>query len=196
MWRCMDVSDAQIIAQSQSSPERFADLVRRHHGAIFGYAARRVGVTDAEDVASETFAIAFSRRAIYDNAYPSAAPWLYGIANNLIRGHRRTERRALLAYSRTGTDPLRPTTTQQTDRGIDAAVAGAVAAMKPNHRDALLLYALAELSYDEVGLAMGVPVGTVKGWIARARTTATRELAARGIPHAASIEPGKEVSAP
>lgn len=192
----MDVSDAQIIAQSQSSPERFAEVVRRHHAAIFGYASRRVGATDAEDVASETFVIAFSRRDIYDNAYPSAAPWLYGIASNLIRGHRRAERRALLAFARTGSDPLRPTHGEQAELGIEPAVAAAVAAMKPNHRDALLLHALAELSYDEVAMAMGVPVGTIKGWIGRARTTATRELAARGVTHATSARSGKEIPAP
>ena len=50
--------------------------------------------------------------------------------------------------------------------------------MRPRERDALLLYALADLSYEEVALALDVPVGTVGTWLHRARATAQRELAA------------------
>jgi RNA polymerase sigma-70 factor (ECF subfamily) len=49
--------------------------------------------------------------------------------------------------------------------------------MRPCERDALLLYALADLSYDEVALALDVPVGTVRTWLHRGRATAQRELA-------------------
>ena len=51
-------------------------------------------------------------------------------------------------------------------------LAGALAAMRPRERDALLLYALADLSYEEVSVA----IGTVRTWVHRARTTAQREL--------------------
>ena len=61
---------------------------------------------------------------------------------------------------------------------LDAQLAGALAAMRPRERDALLLYALADLSYEEVALALDVPVGTVRTWLHRARATAQRELAA------------------
>ena len=50
--------------------------------------------------------------------------------------------------------------------------------MRPRERDALLLYALADLSYEEIALALDVPVGTVRTWLHRARLTAQRELAA------------------
>ena len=58
---------------------------------------------------------------------------------------------------------------------VDARLAGALAAMRPRERDALLLYALADLSYEEVALALDVPVGTVRTWLHRARATAQRE---------------------
>ena len=48
--------------------------------------------------------------------------------------------------------------------------------MPPRERDALLLYALADLSYDEIALALEVPVGTVGTWLHRARLTAQHEL--------------------
>jgi RNA polymerase sigma factor (sigma-70 family) len=49
--------------------------------------------------------------------------------------------------------------------------------MRPRERDALLLYALCDLSYDEIAVALDVPVGTVRTWLHRARRTAQRVLA-------------------
>jgi len=51
--------------------------------------------------------------------------------------------------------------------------------MRPRARDALLLYALADLNYQEIAFALDVPVGTVRTWLHRARQTALRELAAQ-----------------
>jgi RNA polymerase sigma-70 factor (ECF subfamily) len=48
--------------------------------------------------------------------------------------------------------------------------------MRPRERDALLLYALADLSSEQVALALDVPVGTVRTWLHRAREKARREL--------------------
>jgi RNA polymerase sigma factor (sigma-70 family) len=62
-------------------------------------------------------------------------------------------------------------------RGEGARLASALAAMRPRERDALLLYALCDLSYDEIALALDVPVGTVRTWLHRARRTAQRVLA-------------------
>ena len=109
-------------------------------------------------------------------------PWLYGIATNLLHRYRRTERRQLHAYSRSGVDRWAAYEDEADERvdgsSLDARLAGALAAMRPPERDALLLYALADLSYEEVALALDVPVGTVRTWLHRARATAQRELAA------------------
>jgi RNA polymerase sigma-70 factor (ECF subfamily) len=61
---------------------------------------------------------------------------------------------------------------------LDAQLARALAAMRSRERDALLLYALADLSYEEIAAALAVPVGTVRTWLHRARLIAQRELAA------------------
>ena len=88
-------SDAAVIAASLRDPDRFAELFDRHHGRIFRFVSRRVGVQAADDVAAETFLVAFRRRGDYDTAHEDAAPWLYGIATRLCRAHARTERRLL-----------------------------------------------------------------------------------------------------
>jgi RNA polymerase sigma factor (sigma-70 family) len=87
------------------------------------------------------------------------------------------------AYARTGVDPAAASAedSAHVDDGNGRVLARALAQMRVEHRDALLLYAVAELSYEEVACALQVPVGTVKGWLHRARAIASRHLAAAGI---------------
>ena len=174
-------SDADYLARSLSEPTAFEPIFDRHFGAVHRYLHRRAGRDLADELTAETFALAFSRRGSC-RAGGSALPWLYGIATNLLHRYRRAERRQLHAYSRSGVDRSVAYDDEADARvdgsSLDARLAGALAAMRPRERDALLLYALADLSYEEVALALDVPVGTVRTWLHRARATAQRELAA------------------
>jgi RNA polymerase sigma-70 factor, ECF subfamily len=177
-------SDADYLARSLGEPTAFEPIFDRHFGAVHRYLHRRAGRDLADELTAETFALAFSRRGSCRSS-GSVLPWLYGIATNLLHHHRRTERRQLHAYSRSGVD-LSVAYDDEADArvvgsSLDARLAGALAAMRPRERDALLLYALADLSYEEVALALDVPVGTVRTWLHRARTTAQRELAATEV---------------
>lgn len=69
------------------------------------YLARRVGLSAADELAAETFTVAFRSWGRLDPARP-VRPWLYGIAANLMRHHWRKERRMLRAYARLGVDPV------------------------------------------------------------------------------------------
>ncbi len=89
------VCDGRLIAESVADPERFTAVVAAYSDAIYRYVARRVGAAVAEDVASETFLRAFRSRAGYRSDQPTALPWLYGIATNLVRDHARREQRRL-----------------------------------------------------------------------------------------------------
>ena len=86
-------SDAQVIAGSLTAPQSFARLFDRHARTIWRCACRRAGVSAADEIVSETFLRAFSRRASYDAEQLDARPWLYGIATNVLREHARTEAR-------------------------------------------------------------------------------------------------------
>lgn len=177
-------SDADYLARSLHEPTAFELIFDRHFGAVHRYLHRRAGRDLADELAAETFALAFARRESC-RASGSVLPWLYGIATNLLHRHRRAERRQLHAYSRSGVDRWVAYEDEAAARvdgsALDARLAGALAAMRPRERDALLLYALADLSYEEVALALDVPVGTVRTWLHRARATAQRELAAAEI---------------
>ena len=114
-------TDAELIAAARRSPEHFAVVFDRHYGRIYAYAARRLGRDLAEDVASETFLVAFSRLAGYDPARPDAGPWLYGIASNLIARHGRAESRRYRAMSKV--PPERPAAEIDVAGRLDAATA-------------------------------------------------------------------------
>lgn len=182
-------SDVDCVAQSLSEPKAFELIFDRHFRAVHTYLHRRTGRDLADDLAAETFALAFSRRASC-LASGSVLPWLYGIATNLLHRHRRAERRQLLAYSRSGVDAWASYEDDAVARvdgsSLDARLASALAAMRPRERDALLLYALADLSYEEIAFALDVPIGTVRTWLHRARLTAQRELAA-GTAHVSPL---------
>lgn len=157
----------------------FDGFFERHFDAVSRYVVRRLGVQDAEDVVADVFTVAFRRWDTFTPAHGDGLPWLYGIATNVIRHHRRREVRMLRAYARTGVHPGVPDRIDDGDMG--PALAAALAAMRREHRDVLLLHTLADLSYEEIATALDVPIGTVRGWMHRARATAARELAAHGI---------------
>ncbi len=77
-------SDADVIGRSLAEPAAFAAIFDRHWHAIHAYCNGRAG-SAGEDVAAETFRIAFDERDRFDRRYADAAPWLYGVATNLLR---------------------------------------------------------------------------------------------------------------
>jgi RNA polymerase sigma factor (sigma-70 family) len=167
-------TDAEAIAASLSEPRAFVVVFDRHFDAIHRYLRRRVGKEIADELASETFAQAFEHRRRFDGRRPDARPWLYGIAHNLLRHHYRDEERALRAHARTHADPG---PSEEPDLP-GSEVAELLANLSPGERDVLLLVAWAELEYAEVAEALGIPVGTVRSRLNRARGR-VRELLER-----------------
>ncbi|GAA1039913.1 RNA polymerase sigma factor [Virgisporangium ochraceum] len=165
-------TDAELIAAARAAPERFAVVFDRHYERIYAYAARRLGRDLAEDVASETFLVAFSRLAGYDPARVDAAPWLYGIASNLIARHARAEARRYRALAKLPADVA--VAEIDVAARLDAAtargrLAAALARLPGPERNVLLLVAWAGLSQPEVVLARGVPADIVRSRLHRAR---------------------------
>jgi RNA polymerase sigma factor (sigma-70 family) len=173
--------DASVIARSRWEPEAFSALFRRHAPVIQRYVTRRIGPDAAEDVVADTFLLAFRQRDRYDLARADALPWLYGIATNLIGRHRRDEVRLYRAVARAGVDPVTEPFTDRVDAAVSAitanrALAAALAKLPATHRDVLLLVAWGDLSYEEAAIALGVPMGTVRSRLHRARTALRRHL--------------------
>jgi RNA polymerase sigma-70 factor (ECF subfamily) len=173
-------ADAEVIGASLEDPRRFALLFDRHAGVVFRFLVRRVGRDTADELLGETFRIGFERRATFDRERPSARPWLYGIATNLVAKHRRTEARRLRATAQLVAEGPAEVLADTVIAAADAkdlwpGVARAIAELPDGERDALLLYAWEELTYEEIALALGIPVGTVRSRLNRARSR-LREL--------------------
>ena len=178
-------SDAAAIAASLETPAAFAGVFERHHPAVHRYLARRFGAGLADELAAETFAVAFAKRARYDVAFEDARPWLFGIATKLAHRHWRREERELRAYARTGVDAAAPSPAERVTARADSAVAGpaiaaALAALTADERDVLLLYAWEELDQPEIAAALSIAPGTVKSRLHRARARVRQSLAAAG----------------
>jgi RNA polymerase sigma factor (sigma-70 family) len=182
--------DADLIARSVGAPEAFAALFDRHATAVHRYLARRIGTGTADDLLAQTFLIAFEKRGTYDPSRADARPWLYGIATNLLRRHHREEVRLFRALSRAAADPgtagcHAERVAERVDAGaVSRELAAALAGLKQPDRDVLLLYAWADLAYDEIARALDIPVGTVRSRLHRARVIVRGAL---GMP-APSLE--------
>jgi RNA polymerase sigma factor (sigma-70 family) len=169
-------SDAVVIERSLEQPQAFASIFDRHFDAVHGYARRRLGRALAEEIASETFIRAFDGRASFDRSRLDARPWLFGIAANLMRRHWRTERRRLHALGRLQANGGEETSTEER-----ADLVAALDALPAKEREALLLYALADLSYEEIADALDVPIGTVRSRLSRARDRIRKQLVPEGV---------------
>ena len=167
-------SDAEMLRQSVRDPDAFADLYRRHRASVARYVARRLGADSFEDAAAEVFIRAFRARAMYVAERDSALPWLLGIANHVIGDHRRVEARRLAALSRAVAD--RRSVPAPEIRAVAPDVVDELRRLPKHQRDTLLLVVWGELSYEEAASGLGVPVGTVRSRIARARTRLARAL--------------------
>jgi RNA polymerase sigma-70 factor, ECF subfamily len=175
-------TDAAVIHASLSNGDAFFEVVERHIGEISRYLRRRVAREIADELTADVFATAFARRTTYDLTRPSALPWLYGIASNLLRNRLRHELRELETLARVAVDPL-AASADPLDRmlraSIEPALARALLGLTPEERDVLLLFAWGDLSYEEIAEALDLAVGTVKSRLSRARTHIRASLDAR-----------------
>ena len=152
-----------------------------HYDHVWRYVCRRAGRSVADELSSEVFVRALAGRLRLVAEPVSTRAWLYGIATNLLREHSREEVRRLRAYARA----VEPAGTAGGLDGVEGrvdaaarapAVAKAIAGLRPGDRDVLLLFALTELDYGGISVAMGVPVGTVRSRLHRARRRLLLEL--------------------
>jgi RNA polymerase sigma factor (sigma-70 family) len=178
-------SDCDVIAASLERPECFEVVFERHATAIYRYLRRRTGAALAEELTAETFARAFRARRRFDRRGESALPWLYGIAANLLRMHRRAEGRRLRAYARAANRSLEPAPSADSNHRLDAAalrpaLAAALAELPHAQREVLLLHAWAELSHEEIAIALSISVGTVRSRLHRAREYVAERIALSG----------------
>lgn len=170
------MNDSAIINWSIREPDAFGAIFDRHFDAVAGFCIRRLGLVRGEDVAGDVFRWAFENRRRFDLERADARPWLFGIANNLVREALRSAGRQQLAYDRwlrrewrDGTE-LAFQVAAAVDAQHDLSAVAAVLDLQPVEEvETLLLFAWEQLTYSQIAEALAVPVGTVRSRIHRVR---------------------------
>jgi RNA polymerase sigma factor (sigma-70 family) len=173
-------SDAELLARAATEPELFGVVFDRHFATIHRYLERRIGRDGADELSGDVFRIAFEQRTRFRPVHESALPWLYGLATNLMLKRWRGERREAQAVARLEATSRNGDGPEAHDDRIAARLArsrllDALADLPEGDREVLVLVAWEALTYEEVATALGIPVGTVRSRLNRARTK-LREL--------------------
>jgi len=173
--------DGAAIARSLHDPEAFAEVFDRHFAFVHRYIARRAGRDRADDLAAQTFTVAFSHRGRYRDDLGTARPWLLGIATNLLRAEYRGDARVASLVERLGGEVATSSSGESlagasSASEVDDRLTNALERLDPGQREALLLHALGELTYLEIADALAIPVGTVRSRISRACAALRAEL--------------------
>jgi RNA polymerase sigma-70 factor (ECF subfamily) len=169
--------DALWKASSHGDERAFAEIYERYARPIYNYIFRRLADwSEAEDLTAVVFLEAFRRRKEVVLDEGKLLPWLYGIATNVVRNRRRTQLRHRRLLARLESRP-RDTEPDSAARAEAAAqmrsLLQRVAALPRRQQDVVALCIWSDLSYAEAAVALGVPVGTIRSRLARARAAVT-----------------------
>ncbi|WP_424533077.1 RNA polymerase sigma factor [Sphaerisporangium viridialbum] len=155
--------------------EAFERLFDEFSRSVYGHAFRLTGNwSAAEDVMSLTFLEAWRLRQRIDAEGGSLRPWLLGIATNVARNARRAARRSDDALSRMPRGEDVPDFADEVVGRIDdaerlAAIRQAYGSLRRQEREVFALVVWSGLDYSEAAEALGIPVGTVRSRLSRAR---------------------------
>jgi RNA polymerase sigma factor (sigma-70 family) len=177
----------------EGDPEAFGLLFDEHARAVYNHAFRLTGDwASAEDVVSLTFLAAWRQRGKVEPDRGSLRPWLLGIATNLARNMSRAARRHQAAMSRLPATPPVPDFAEELAGRIDDAgrlrlVHAALRTLRRDEREVIALCVWAGLDYAGTAEALGVPVGTVRSRLSRARAKLRNAAGGTG-----QVESGRE----
>jgi RNA polymerase sigma factor (sigma-70 family) len=179
-------ADARARSVTMSDTEEFGLLYDRYAGQLYRYAYQRAGDQAAQDIVADTFLAAFQQRASFDPARGEARPWLFGILTRKLARYHRTEKARYLAFARAAEPDTEHNPDERITEAVSAAamrapLAAALAKLSRGDRDVLLLVAWADCTYEEVATVVGIPIGTVRSRLNRARRKVRQALGEEGI---------------
>jgi RNA polymerase sigma-70 factor, ECF subfamily len=181
--------ERELVASCRTGdPEAFAQLVRLHEAMVLNLAARLLGqAEEARDVAQEVFLQVYKRLGAFEGR-SSLKTWIYRIVVNQCHNRRRFWQRrrrdrerpldeavlvALPPGTRNaGSNPFEETLRHERARQVQRALLQ----LRFEHRSVLVLRELEGLSCEDVAAALGVPEGTVKSRLSRAREALRQKL--------------------
>lgn len=188
----MAISDADLVARALGGSEQaYAELVRRYERPLYSLILRLVREPAlAEDLAQDVFVKAIRALATYDPGRKFSS-WLFKIAHNTTIDHlrrRSLDTDPLETAEDDGLDPLHVVAdssspdpeSEMQRRELGAALDRAVSGLRPEYREVMLLRFGQGLPYEEIAEITGLPLGTVKTHIYRARREMAEAMQAAG----------------
>jgi RNA polymerase sigma-70 factor (ECF subfamily) len=187
------LTDQQVVDLARTGREpAFRELVRRYQRPVFSLIYRLVRDREkAEDLAQDTFIKVLNAIERYDPTYKFSS-WIFKIAHNTALDQLRRKEPETLSlegspHARTDAEIEASTITPESgdenpeqyaaSRELGGVIERAIARLRPEYRTAILLCHVEGRPYEEIAEVMGVPLGTVKTYIHRARNELKRELA-------------------
>jgi RNA polymerase sigma-70 factor, ECF subfamily len=163
----MSTDEPELIAHIlDGDTEAYRELVDRHKNALFRHCFYIMRDEDlAEDMAQEAFVRAYEQLTRFDAAKGSFKTWLTTIATRLCLQYLRRDRTVPLDYQDL-LESRHPTPIQD---AVDQELHDAVLRLKPQYRTVISLHYWQGYSYEDIAVAMDVPVGSVRGWLHRAK---------------------------
>ncbi|HSO96222.1 MAG TPA: sigma-70 family RNA polymerase sigma factor [Acidimicrobiia bacterium] len=168
----MDELTRLLLAARDGDRAALGSFVRHSQGDVWRFVAHRVGPDDADDVTQDAYVRAWRATPAFRNE-ATARTWLLAIARRAcVDALRHRGRRTRLTSRLTS----RTTAGQQPDPAAANALEDLVGGLNPDRRDAFVLTQLLGCSYEEAATICGVPVGTVRSRVARARASLVEQL--------------------
>lgn len=185
------LTDGELIVRAiRGGEDGFEELVRRYQRPITGYVFRMLGDYDASlDVTQEVFIKVYNSLARYSSEYKFST-WLYRIAHNAAIDHiRRNPAGAQSLETETADGAYqiqlecpKPSPEQDRERSEWRTEIDAVVKKLPSaYRELIVLRHTQDLSYDEIAEVTGLPLGTVKNRLFRAREMMREIFLERGF---------------
>ncbi|MGP3998653.1 RNA polymerase sigma factor [Streptomyces sp. 8N706] len=160
--------------------DAFTELYEQCARTVYNHALRLTGDwSTAQEITSETFLTAWKVRERLEVDGGSLVPWLLGIATNKAENARRGLRRRLAFLARQRQPAVVADFAPEVAGRIDdarrlQAVQGALVRLRRQEREVLSLCVWSGLDYQQTANALGVPVGTVRSRLSRARAKLVR----------------------
>jgi RNA polymerase sigma-W factor len=173
--------DRVLVERCLKGEERaFEELLRKYRNSVYSICYRMVrNQTDAEDLAQDVFIRTFSVLDRYDPSYPFSS-WLFRITSNLCIDFLRKAKGGMVSLdqpiegSEGSIQRQLPSDVVKPDREMEnkemmAALEEAISVLPEHYRIIVILRHQEQMSYEEIADDLGIPLGTVKARIHRAR---------------------------
>ena len=179
-------TDEQLIARFQSGDEgAYVELVNRYRDRLTHFVFQFLGeIEQAEDVVQDTMLKLYEKKHYY-REIAKFSTWIYTIARNLANTElrKRKRRKTTFLSHMTREERQYEIPADQPDVGQDVQnefvakhIQAAIQDLPEHFKTVIILRDIQELSYDDISNIVGVPLGTVKSRINRARLQLQAEL--------------------